>query len=187
MGPLSDIFTLISEQHNFVKFVEDSYRNAVTPLSAYMDCEREIDTERVVYAFQEYSQNIQRYSLLLNSSNPDHYKRAGSLLHALYGSKIITAVTPAYDEQEIKNGVALIHLHDEGDAFKALDFYKEYYNFIHAFDLAYRVCAAYEDKPVDFDFDYLHNVCFYMHKNNALSIDTFFMIFKSLMRSSTVA
>jgi hypothetical protein len=180
---LSDIFTSISEQHNFVTFVEENYKSAVTPLTPYMECDLEIDTERVVYAFQEYSQNIQRYSLLLNSSNPDHYKRSGSLLHALYGSKIITSIAPAYDDHEIGNGVALIHLHDEGKAFEALEFYNTYHNFIHAFDIAYRVCAAYENTPIEYDFDYLHNVCFYMYKNSALSVDTFFMIFKSLMKS----
>lgn len=148
-----------------------------------MGCDLDIDTERVIYAFQEYSQNIQRYSLLLNSSNPDHYKRSGALLHALYSSKIITSINPDFEAKEIKNGMAFIHLHEEADAFAALEFYQEYHNYIHAFDLAYRVCAAYETTPVQFDFDYLHNMCFYMQKNSALSVDTFFMIFKSLMQS----
>lgn len=180
---MADLFTQLSEQHSFVQFVEENYRTAVTPLSAFMDCELDIDTERVIYAFREYAQNVERYSLLLHSSNPDHYKRAGALLHALYSSKVIVEVTPTYDEHEITNGMALIHPHDEGKAFQALDFYHTYYNYIHAFDLAYRVCASYEDKPVRYDFDYLHNMCFYMHKNNAISLDTFFMLFKSLMAS----
>jgi hypothetical protein len=178
---LSDIFTLLSEQHNFVQFVEANYREATTPLSEFMACEMDIDKERLVYAHQEYVQNIQRYSLLLESSNPDHYKRSGALLHALYGSNVITEVRPTYDNGEISNGVALIHPHDEGRAFAALEFYKEYHNQIHAFDLAYRVCASYEDLPVRYDFDYLHNTCVYMIKNSAISVDTFFMMFKSLM------
>lgn len=152
-----------------------------------MECDLEIDTERVIYAFREYSQSIERYSLLLDSSNPDHYKRAGALLHALYSSKVITAITPVYDRQEIANGVAMIHLHEEGKAFEALDFYETYYNFLHAFDIAYRACAAYEKVPVEYDFDYLHNVCFFMYKNSAISVDTFFMIFKSLMVSNAVS
>lgn len=178
---MSDLFTTLSEQHNFVQFVEDNYNAAVTPLHEFMECELEIDTERVVYAHREYTQNVERYSLLLHSSNPDHYKRSGALLHALYSSKVIVDVTPVYNEAEIENGVALIHPHDEAKAFEMLDFYHTYYNYIHAFDLAYRVCATYEDKPVGYDFDYLHNVCFYLHKNNSLSLDTFFMLFKSLM------
>lgn len=146
-----------------------------------MECDLEIDTERVVYAYREYTQNIERYSLLLDSSNPDHYKRAGALLHALYSSKVIVGLQPTYDRGEISNGVAMIHLHEEGKAFEALDFYEDYHNFIHAFDIAYRACATYEGDPVLYDFDYLHNVCFFMYKNSAISVDTFFMIFKSLM------
>lgn len=178
---MSDLFTILSEQHSFVQFVEDNYHAAITPLHEFMECELEIDKERVIYAHREYTQNVERYSLLLHSSNPDHYKRAGALLHALYSSKVILDVTPVYNDAEVGNGVALIHPHDEDKAFEMLDFYRTYYNYIHSFDLAYRVCAAYEDKPVSYDFDYLHNVCFYMYKNNALSLDTFFMMFKSLM------
>ena len=181
---MTDIFNTISEQHAFVDFVITNYNSATTPLSEFMDCELEIDTERVIYAHQEYTQNIQRYSLLLASSNPDHYKRSGSLLHALYSSNIITEIKPTYDDSEISNGVALIHPHDEGKAFEALEFYREYHNQLHAFDLAYRVCSAYEENPVPFNFDYLHNICVYMIKNSALSVDTFFMMFKSLMRSA---
>lgn len=181
---MSDIFTTIAEQHGFVQFVEENYRNAVTPLNEFMECEIDIDTERVVYAYREYAQNIERYSLLLNSSNPDHYKRSGALLHALYSSRIITAIRPNYDRAEINNGVALIHPHDTDRAFKVLEFYETYFDHIHAFNLAYRVCAAYEENPVAFDFDYLHNACFYMHKNTAISVDSFFMLLKSLMMSS---
>jgi hypothetical protein len=164
-----------------VQFVEENYRNAPTPVSEFTDCEMEIDTERVIYAYREYTQNIERYSLLLESSNPDHYKRCGALLHALYGSRIIKSVTPVYNQSDIDHGVSLIHPHDRDKAFSALEFYEEHYNYIHAFDLSHRVCAAYESEPVWYDVDYLHNICFFMNSHEGMVVDTFFMIFKSLM------
>lgn len=182
---MSDIFSILSEQHSFVSFVRDHYSQAPAPISAHMTCDIELDDERLVYAHNEYRQNIEKFSLLLHSSNPDHYKRSGALLHSLYGSKIITSVKPNYTADDVKNGVSLIHPHETGDLVDFLEFYDVYHNQLHAFDLAYRVCSAYEDSPVAYDFDYLHNVCHFLWKNNNLSLDTFFMLFKSLMYSKT--
>lgn len=42
-------------------------------------------------------------------------------------------------------------------------------------------CAAYEPEPRPYDFDYLHNVCRYLKANNNLSVDSLFILFKSLM------
>ena len=178
---MTDIFSQLAEQHSFVDIVTAQYNNAPCEISDHMTCEIDLDPERINYAYNEYKQNIEKFALLLHSSNPDHYKRSGALLHALYGSRIIESVAPNYTVEDISNGISLIHPHDTGELVPFLEFYQEYHNQMHAFDLAYQVCAAYEDEPVPYDFDYLHNVCHFMKKNNNLSLDTFFMMFKSLM------
>ena len=61
------------------------------------------------------------------------------------------------------------------------DFYNSFHNEILSFDLAYQICAAYEDDPREYDFNYLRNMCHYLAKNKDLTVDSLSMIFRSLM------
>ena len=75
-----------------------------TPAAAIEDfpCTHTVNNERVTYSFGECTQNIRQYALLLHSENPDHYKRAGALLHALYRNKIITDVAFAQGKDDVE-------------------------------------------------------------------------------------
>lgn len=176
-----DFFDLLNDENFFGELVSDHFGRAPREISAYMTWVHELDRNRILYAHKEYLQNIEKFSLLLESSNPDHYKRSGALLHALYQSKIITNLVLENTEEDIETGWGRVPHSEKDDLLQFMRFYKEYHNEMISFDLAYRICCMYEDDPVFYDFDYLHNLCFFLWKNDGLSIDTCFIIFKSLM------
>lgn len=180
---MDDFFRKLDEQEYFEKFVTDFFASVPDEMATILECCPDIDKERVAYAHGEYVQNVQKFSVILHSADPDHYKRAGSLLHALYQSKVIDSVGFVAPLDDIESGLGPVHIHNGDVADDELDFarfYQEYANEMLAFILAFRCCSAYETTRKEYDFDYLRTVCVYMKKNANLSVESFFMLFKSL-------
>lgn len=152
-------------------------------IAPILECEVELEEARIVYAFKAYTQGVDKFALLLNSKDPDHFKRAGALLHSLYVSKVIGNVSYGVDADEVEAGMGPVNVHvgDIQYSLKFKSFYDEYHNEVMAFFMAYAYCAAYEQNAKSYDFDYLQTVCVYLKNNSSLSVESFFILFKSLM------
>jgi hypothetical protein len=176
-------FAQLDDEATFIDIVIGHYKSAFNDFAEYADCEPVIDIELVRYAHKEYLQNISTFVLRLDSENPDQYKRAGSLLHALYQADAVTDVT--FDGEKLgaleMNEQVGVSYGDVEYKIKAVEFYRTYTNEILEFDLAFRCCDAYEANKKQYSFDYLSNMAFYLKHNTSLSVQSFAMIFKSLM------
>jgi hypothetical protein len=172
----------LSDERFFVRTVTERFDRAATELVPLVQCSHELDTEGLLFAHNQYAQNISDFAVNLDSENPDHYKRSGALLHALYRSNLVSGICFEPDKDEIEGGFTRIHYQDGVHTISMMDFYEEYHGEIIAFDLAYDACASYEIEPPNYDFDYLYNMCRYLKANNSLCLDTFFMVMKSLMQ-----
>lgn len=162
------------------------FETAPASVIADFPCDHTIDAKRVDVAYGDYKQKITEYSVLLHSVNPDHYKRSGAMLHALYKSKIVVGVQfrdSAWGSMEdLEAGTVLGVSFDHAQQILRFPvFYETFHNELLSFDLAYQLCAAYEDAPRDYDFDYLQNICHYLCKNKDLTVDSLSIIFRSLM------
>jgi hypothetical protein len=178
---MNGIFDRLDDTEYFVDFITKRITDAPLELSSVMFVRNVYDIERLSYAADEYRQNINKFAVLLHSRNPDHYKRAGSLLHALYQSQPIVSVECESSVEELEAGYTRVNFGDAQHILPFAKFYNEYANEVMSFDIAYRCCASYESKPPSYDFDYLHNVCRYLNLNKNLSVDSLFLLFKSLM------
>lgn len=179
-----NIFRELEGNSKFVEYVGSYLGSAPSDLNPVLACAITVDPRRLSFGHAEYVQGVERFSLYLQSGDPDHYKRAGALLHALYLSQPIVSVDfdPPLDEVDtLCTGVGVSY----GEAENALSFghfFREFHNEFAAFALAYDVCRQYEPNPREIDFDYLQTVCTYLKNNGNLSVESLFMIFKSLMR-----
>jgi hypothetical protein len=178
---MDGLFTDLENEKFFVEFVRKCYQGVPGEITDVMWCTQEIDENRLKYAHAEYKQNIEKFALYLESSNPDHCKRAGALLHALYKSDI-SAFKPESTAEELDAGFTRINVGDAKHVLPFLTFWEMYYNQALAFDVAYRCCAAYEKDPTELTVEYFHNVCRYLKASNNLTIDDCYMLFKSLMQ-----
>ena len=183
---MNDIFTDLQDRETFFQIISRRFCETPNFVSEWFTCKNEVNKERLEYAYKEYLHNIDKFAVLLDSKNPDHYKRAGALLHALYQSDIILSselVDGKYGSpDDLETGFTLVSHGDAQHILKFANFYQEYYNQIFCFDMAYQYCAAYEDNPRGYDFDYFLNVCRYLKANTNLTVDSLFMLFKSLMQ-----
>jgi hypothetical protein len=179
----SNIFRELEELGTFVSVVGDYFRCAPGQLDAVLSCEITVDDQRLSYAHGEYIQGIQLFSLLLQSGDPDHYKRAGALLHALYLSKPITEIgfDPPLDQVDTLITPIGVSYGSAENALSFGHFFRDYPNEFMGFSLAYNYCHQYESDPRIIDFNYLHTVCNYLKNNGNLSVESLFMVFKSLM------
>jgi hypothetical protein len=186
---VNGLFAKLENQDFFVEYVTDHFKTAPQQAVADFPCTHVLDSNRIIFAFGEYTQNVKSFSVLLDSNNPDHYKRSGAMLHALYKSRIITEIEYSDGEwgsiEQLKYEMAPLGLsHSFAEAMiKFPIFYSSFYNELMSFDLSYQLCAAYEAIPMDYDFNYLHNMCHYLRKNTDLTVDSLSMIFRSLMIS----
>jgi hypothetical protein len=178
------VFLELDKKSFFTATVKKRFELAADKLLPLIDCTHEIDDARVEFAYGEYRQNINQFAVLLQSEDPDHYKRAGALMHALYKSEIVTALCYSPDKDEIDGGLTRLQYHDGQHTIGMIDFYNEYHNEMVAFDLAYDCCASYEETPVGYDFEFLHNACRYLKSNSSLCLDTCFMFFRAMMLRS---
>jgi hypothetical protein len=176
---MNGVFKDLEDEKTFTEFVRAKCLAIPTEITSIMWCQLELAEDRVKYAHGEYRQNIDKFALFLQSSNPDHYKRAGALLHALYKADFAKFHVEASGE-ELESGFSRINVGDAKYALPYVTFWEAYHNQILSFDLAYRCCCSYEANPTPLSLDYLHNVVRYL-KTNDLTIDSCFMLFRSLM------
>jgi hypothetical protein len=85
----------------------------------------------------------------IDSENPDHYKRSGATLHALYKSDVVASIE--FDSsrhgtiEEVES--ARYWAGDSQQLIHFRMFYEPFPNQTLVFDLAYRLCCAYEPDP----------------------------------------
>ncbi len=183
---MDGLFAKLEDKKTFIGYVTAHFQNAPSVAIADFPCSHTVEPSRVEFAFGEYTQNVKQYSVLLDSKNPDHYKRSGGMLHALYNSKIIVAITYKPSKwgsiEELWSGTVLgLSYGDVQSMIRFPTFYEAFHNELLSFDLAYQLCAAYEPEPRGYDFGYLHNMCHYLRRNKDLTVDSLSMIFRSLM------
>jgi len=180
---MNGIFKSLEHENFYCSYVAGHFDKAPATVIENFPCTHTLSIERIKYSFGEYQQNIKTYSVLLHSENPDQYKRAGALLHALYKSKIITSVQFSPTKDEVEANFALgINYGESQELIRFPNFYEDYHNQLLSFDLAYQCCAAYEaTNPAGYDFGYVYNVCHYLWKNKDLTVDSLAMLFRSLM------
>jgi hypothetical protein len=183
---MNGLFTDLENPDFFRTYVTAHFERAPETVIADFPCDHTIDVKRVDVAYGDYRQKITEYSVLLHSANPDHYKRSGAMLHALCKSKIVVEVAFRDSKwgsmDDLESGTVLgVSFEHAQQMLKFPEFYKQFHNELLSFDLAYQLCAAYEDAPRNYDFSYLHNMCHYLCKNKDLTVDSFSMIFRSLM------
>ena len=176
-----DLFERLSDKAGFCEFVTQQLLEGPKQITAIMACAHVVAGDRVEFAFNAYSQAISKFSLYLHSKNPDHYKRAGALLYGLNSAAVITQVDMESTSEELEAGYTRVTLGDAEHKLPFVQFYETYFNQAASFEIAYRCCAAYEEHPTEYDFDYLHNVCRYMKNERGVSLDDCFILFKSLM------
>jgi len=147
-----------------------------------LKCSVKIDSDRLAYAHTEYLQGIKKFSMYLQSGDPDHYKRSGALLHSLYLSKPIVELIfdPAIEDVDtLITDIGVSHSEAE-DSLSFGQFFEGFHNEFTAFSLAFDICRQYERDPIKINPDYVHNVCAYLKNNGNLSVESLFMMFKSL-------
>ena len=186
---MDNTFRLLEDQAFFAKYVTDYFQSPRDELQDFISCEIVLDDTRVAYAHTEYMQNIGKFSLYLESKgpdhakDPDHYKRAGALLHALYLSSPITGAefSPELAEVDTLSTPLGVSFADVDKELSFAQFYRDFANEFTSFALSYDICRQYEENPRDISKDYLRTVCTYLYNNRNLSVESLFMLFKSIM------
>lgn len=180
-----DFFKSLEHLPTFEAYVQNHFQNAPNTVAADFVCVNTVDTARIQFAHGEYMQNVKAFTVLLLSENPDQYKRAGALLQALLASQIVTEIK--FDDnkhgsiEDIESDPPLgLSYANAQDMTRLPRFYKEYYNELLSFDLAYQCCAAYEQDPRPYDVGFLENICFYLQTED-VSVDACAMMFRALM------
>jgi hypothetical protein len=181
-----NIFRQLEESEAFfTEFVGNHFSAAPDELQSLAKCSVTIDQARLSYAYDQYIQGIGRFAVILESGDPDHFKRAGALLHAIYSSQPITGICfdPELEDIDTNSTPIGITYHDAEDALFFARFFNEYHNEFLGFQLAFEICRMYvPGTPQTVDFEYVYTVCVYLKNDGNLSVESLFMIFKSLLR-----
>lgn len=179
-----NVFRDLEDESHFLEFVGGFFRQSPEEMKPLVDYTVEVDDARLSYAHAAYVQGVERFSILLQSGDPDHYKRAGALLHGLYQAKPITSAIASPELEAVDTLCTDLGVtYAQSEAQMALaQLYEEYHNELTAFALAYGCCRQYEEnEPPELTLDYLRTVCVYLKNNGNLSVESLFMLFKSLM------
>lgn len=176
-------FSQLSDPDFFVQFVKEQYEEGWVRLAKVSKSKVVTNPDLIRLAYDGYMLNLKQYTVALRSKNPNHYKRAGALLHCLY----VNAAASPIAHIEWGSDVSRLTDYDAvgvsyGDAEywnNFVNYYDEYANLILAFDLAFRCCDTYEGAILRYDKDYLDNMAYYMAENTEISVASFVMIFKS--------
>lgn len=174
----------LEDEAFFVKVVGGHFRDT-QQYGDLLECEVTVDEERLKWAHKEYQQGVNEFSIRLDSGDPDHYKRCGALLRALYRIKPITTVifTPDLDDFDSLFTPIGTSYSDSQYALSLGRTFSRFHNELTSFAFAYNVCAMYESNAVEISDAYIHTMCVYLSSSDNLSADSLYMIFKSLMLS----
>lgn len=174
-------FTDLDDLVSFKRIVREHHASFITEIGV-LTVDVVIDEQRLEVAHRIYASNVDQFSVLLGGGNPDQYKRAASLLDALNTSKVIVKYEATSDTEDAETGWKLGYSHNDlQDDLNAYLFYEHYHNEAAAFDLSFRFCDIYEPDEHNYDTEYAATVCNYLKNNNNLSMESFFIMFKSLM------
>lgn len=179
---VENILRQLEDEDFFVQKVGAHYRST-DDYGDLLSCEVIVEEDRLKWAHQDYLQGVREFSIRLASGDPDHYKRCGALLRALYKIKPIVSVEfdpPLAEFDTLFTPIGVTH----ADAQYQLSlgrFYDVYHNEMTAFSFAYNVCCMYEPEPAQISDAYIHTMCTYLSSSDNLSADSLYMIFKSLM------
>lgn len=179
-----NLLRMLQGESYFLNFVGNYIGATPTDLGELLQCHINVDNARLGFAHTEYVQNVEKFSLYLQSGDPDHFKRAGALLHSLYTSKPIIQVIfePELDDVDtLATPIGMTYGDAEGELSFG-NFFQEFHNEFTALSLSYDACRSYEERPRDMDFEYIHTACSYLRNNGNLSVESMFMLFKSLMQ-----
>lgn len=177
-----NILRELEDEKFFITSVGAHFRNT-EDYGNLLSCAVDVDEARLSWAHTEYVQGVNEFSIKLTSGDPDHYKRCGALLRALYKIRPIVGVQfdPEIDDLDhlfapVGNSRADVeHVRSLGA------FFHLFANEMQAFSYTYNVCATFEREPTQISDEYIHTVCAYLKGNDNLSADSFYMMFKSLM------
>lgn len=168
----------------FVDYVGGHLCSAPVALDPILACKVSVDKERLAFAYDQYVQGVRKFALYLQSGDPDHFKRAGALLHAIYTSQPIDQVEfdPSLDQVDTISTPLGVTYGDAEGALSFGHFFDEYHNEFLGFQLAFDICRQFvANEPREIDFEYVHTVCAYLKNNGNLSVESLFMIYKSLL------
>lgn len=177
-----NVLRLLEDEGYFVEQVGNHFRNT-KDYGNLLSCEVKVDDDRLRWAHGAYLQGVSEFSIRLASGDPDHYKRCGVLLQALYRIKPIVAIefNPELDEVDTLSTPLGVNHSDAEETLSMGRTFQIYHNELTSFSYAYNVCAMYETDPVKIDSKYIHNMCVYLESNDNLSAESLYMVFMSLM------
>lgn len=179
-----NILRSLENEEYFVSHVGSHFRST-EDYGDLLSCKVTVDNERLKWAYKEYQQGVEEFRIRLASGDPDHYKRCGALLRALYRIKPIVTVQFEPELEDFDTLFTPVGI-NHNDAELALSLgrtFSLYHNELTAFSYAYNVCRMYEESPVEISDAYIHTMCVYLSSSENLSADSIYMIFKSLMLS----
>ncbi len=179
---IKNVLRCLDDEAYFVDKVGAHFRNT-EDYGDLLSCRVEVDDQRLRWAHTEYQQGVREFSIRLGSGDPDHYKRSGALLRALYRIKPIVSIAfdPELDNFDtLSTPVGVTHA-DAEHQLSLGRIFATFANELTSFSYAYNVCTMYEEKPLQISDKYLHTMCAYLASNDNLSADSLYMIFKSLM------
>lgn len=175
-------FEQLDEKDFFLPFVASYFNDGWQRVSQASGSSVETGKEFIELAFDRYHINIQQYRVALKSKNPDQYKRAGALWHALYTAPPIIEVKWNPETERYLNGDNVgVSVDDHNYWMNYTGWYADYCNQMMTFDLAFRCCQVYEQDKKTYTKDYLDNICYYMAENTNINVGSFVMILKSYM------
>jgi hypothetical protein len=138
-------FAQLESRDFFRDLVRDHFGNGWQHVSAAGGSSVLLDDALIGLAFDGYSLNIEQYRVALKSANPDHFKRAGALLHALYTAPPIVEVRWSEETKRLCNVDAVgVSVGDAEFWNKYTEWYEDNCNRLISFDLAFRCCQIYE-------------------------------------------
>jgi hypothetical protein len=176
-------FEQLDDKDFFVRLVTDHYEHAWEEVNSQVGVTPIVSRERVEYAFETYHNNIAEIRVRLASQNPDHYKRAASLLDALNRAQVVTELEfnlDVLESLEQNTAVGLSH----GDCqyrLKYVNFLETSCNQAMAFDLSFRCCQAYEpeENAKHYSPNYLENMCHYLCHHDDKNVGSLYLMLYS--------
>jgi hypothetical protein len=173
--------TIESDKAAFADLINQAVSIVPREVTNFFKVENRVAPEKVQLARDHYLNELQHYSLYLQSKNPDHYKRSGALLHALCINPVIERIDGEHTAESLSDPIGHRFTSDEAEYLERyMKFHEEYCNQLVAFEISCHVCNLYEPTPKVVTFDVIRNVCHYL-KHNKLPRDAYFMLFKTLM------
>lgn len=178
--PVFKCFEQLDDNGFFTDFVKDQFENGWPRVPTVSNSRLITDPELVELASKRYRVNIDHYSGTLKSKNPDHYKRAGALLHALYIEKPVKELIWDQQVERLKDVEAVGVSYGDADYWNRFtEWYGENCCHMMAFDLAFRCCQTHEGRDKQYNQDFLNNMCYYMTTNTNINVGSFVMILKA--------